>query len=397
MTSRPVEQIYCWDEYRILELCPMKKGQVKNLIQKLDFDETTKEKFINELNQDFYEKYERFASIPLTLSILFITYIENTTIPETLQEFYEVAFDTLLYRHDQMKEGYTRNLKSELGRLKFREIFIRFCYATYFKDMYSFSDVCLMEQLSEAIKKIDQSVDTDSYKDDLVDVTCMLIRDGQEYTFLHRSFQEYFAAYYVSRMFDKNQKIFCSKFINALDFLPTKAFDFFRILRNIEQNKFDAIVLQPIFEKIYKLYIALNNDIVSLISKLYSITTLGDTYGLVYVPRRDESDVDVTENELYLLDDLIYHYESVDDIGIDKNEYILSCLNRIEKECFQEGNPANAIHAWKLFEDIPQHEQKNVYCMLLYNNARVALDKYDELKRTFYSGIIDFDDMVDNF
>ena len=266
MTSRPVEQIYCWDEYRILELCPMLKGQVVNLIRRLDFDNTTKEQFIKELNQGLYEKYERFTSIPLTLSILFITYVLNTTIPETLQEFYETAFDTLLYRHDQMKEGYERVLKSKLNRHEFRKVFIRFCFMTYFKDVYSFSGAHLIDCLYAASDK-SQPLDLYSYKEDLVDVTCMLVREGREYVFLHRSFQEYFAAYYVSQNGDEKQKQFCERFIKSCSEkmvynimgrvfinIDTKITDFLKMLYNIEPKRFDFIVLAPILEKIVDTY-----------------------------------------------------------------------------------------------------------------------------------------------
>lgn len=298
MTSRPVEQISCWNEYRLLELCPMNLSQIENLILKLEFDAVPKKKFISELRMGLYKKYKSFVSIPLTLSILFITYDENTTMPETLPDFYEMAFNTLLYRHDRLKEGYERVLKSKLGRQDFRAMFTRFCYETYFKDLYSFSEVRLIEYISSAARKLGMSIDPYAFKDDLVDVVCMLVHEGQDYNFLHRSFQEYFAAYYVSLLPDDIQKLICSTLKEAempkgninnpveMTFFKKyqdiwlddeiefpikfrdvyssnyKTLDFYQMLQSIEPKRFELIILKPIYEKTYKFYSYHDKDII---------------------------------------------------------------------------------------------------------------------------------------
>jgi hypothetical protein len=35
---------------------------------------------------------------------------------------------------------------------------------------------------------------------DLIQCTCMIVKDGLDYVFSHRSFQEYFVAYFFSRV-----------------------------------------------------------------------------------------------------------------------------------------------------------------------------------------------------
>ena len=42
----------------------------------------------------------------------------------------------------------------------------------------------------------------------------MLILEGHDYVFIHRSFQEYYAASFVSKMLEDEQEEFCSDYIN---------------------------------------------------------------------------------------------------------------------------------------------------------------------------------------
>ena len=317
MTSRPVDQVYGLDAYTIFELCPMDIVQVERLILKLEFDAITKKKFVNELKTGLYKKYESLASIPLTLSVLYITYVQNTTIPETLQEFYEKAFDMLLYQHDILKEGYERVLKSKLSRHEFKEIFIQFCFKSYFLDEYSFSETRLIERISDAVRKVSEALDVNAYKDDLVDVTCMLIRDGREYIFLHRSFQEYFAAYYVSRMLEEKQKRFCAALLYRKDLF--KVSEFLSMLKNIETNRFFNVVLLPIFKKIHRIYLETECDLIKTAAQLYVVQldnrrVLGSEYDLFHLSTINGKNAllpgEFVALRFYYYDPLFFDFES---------------------------------------------------------------------------------------
>ena len=392
MTSRPVDRVYCWDSYWILELCPMREEQVKRLIMKLEYDETEKKNFINELDSGLFSKYKSFVSIPLTLSILYATYVENASIPETMQEFYEKSFDVLLYQHDKRKEGYERVLKSKLERHEFRRIFIRFCFETYFKDLYSFSEVRLVEHISNASRKLEKSIDPYAYKEDLVDVACMLIREGQEYVFLHRSFQEYFAAYYVSKMLDEKQTKFCSELINCR--VTYKVLDFLNILKSIEPQKFDNIILLPILEKIKSCYLELDCDFISTASRYYLITTAEDSF--CYALNDGLRSGNVSFEELNVLEEFLVGNPMCSKKFKDIKSFIRDNLDRFENECYEPGVPANITVVVSDIDNLSKDEQFFVYCELIIGRIILALDKCDELTLR-NSGEIAFDDMVNNY
>lgn len=293
ITSRSLEHLYDWDSFRLLELSKMTKEQAISFIMRLDFDIKPKLEFITKLNKGTFDKYESFIAIPMVLSILFITYMENTVFPDTLEDFYERAFETLLYRNDRMKEGYERTLKSGLEYADFRKVFLNFCFRTYFFDEYSFNDVVLKRRLTESAKVVSKEFDVDAFKSDLIDIACMLIRDGLEYAFIHRGIQEHFAAVYVSGNTDENQKRFCNILIhtelviadsrhgnycsypNVFPTIHTKEVDFLRHLYNIEPVRFEHIVLQPIREKLRMTYELCERDIFATVSMFFFIMDAG--------------------------------------------------------------------------------------------------------------------------
>jgi hypothetical protein len=77
-----------------------------------------------------------------------------------------------------------------------------FCLATYLEKT-AFSNDELRTYLSKARTATRIEVDINAYIQDLRESICVLILDGLECRFIHRSFQEYFAAVYLSQADDR--------------------------------------------------------------------------------------------------------------------------------------------------------------------------------------------------
>ena len=277
LSSRPTEEVSRWENFTVFSICPLSRKQTTQLIRKLEYDDETKNRFINELKDEIYAKYRSFVSVPILLSILFLTYSAHTVLPETLNEFYENAFTTLLYEHDRMKMGFDRVFTSGLSYEAFREVFLLFCFITFFEEKYSFSNRYLVDKMSLISQIINKDFDKNKYICDLEEISCMLIRDGQEYTFLHRSFQEYFTAVLMEKKSDEKQMELCSRYIkegryssHSLDLiialLSDNGFrysynDFLVLLQSVEPERFEKIVLIPILQKVYEDYERNNSNL----------------------------------------------------------------------------------------------------------------------------------------
>ena len=95
VSSRPSTEFIGWSDFSEFESLPLTKEQALSLINKIDFDETAKSIFSEELEKKLYEKYKSFASNPLLLTIMLLTFQKHASIPERLNDFYEEAFVTL--------------------------------------------------------------------------------------------------------------------------------------------------------------------------------------------------------------------------------------------------------------------------------------------------------------
>lgn len=391
ISSRPIDELFSWEEFKVFSICSMNHRQAVKLIWKLDFDNQLKKRFIKEFDEKLYNKYESFASVPLLFSILFLTYASNTTLPETLNEFYEKAFETLLYKHDRKKMGFERILKSKLSYGMFREVFLRFCALTYFDEVYSFSYKTLVTVLSEVSQRMRIDVDEDAYVSDLVDISCMIIHEGQDYIFIHRSFQEYFAACYLAKKTDAEQREFCSGYLNEeyeegvfkggeyqlsynehTDLMTScphyfhnheqlwkeitelahyefmiiglhKIWSFFVMLNSIEPDRFENIVLMPIMEKVYSIYKKENKDLENTFIKCFEV---------VYYPLRNKSSYSISLNELSTL----VTFMGIIDIGVIEIMKDDTCLiQQLEKTDFK-----NSVLSSKPFSAISGETESDI-------------------------------------
>jgi len=79
----------------------------------------------------------------------------------------------------------------------------------------------------------------------------MLVRDGLNYSFTHRSFQEYFAALYTVRLTDAEMYTVMTYLMSNPFFAPGS---FFPMLYNMQNSRLNKVVLLPLIERIKQSY-----------------------------------------------------------------------------------------------------------------------------------------------
>jgi predicted NACHT family NTPase len=198
ISSRDDDRFSSWVNFKIFHVQPLRKIQIIDLISRSKYDEEVKHKFIQAVEQDIYDRHQSFLSNPLLAVMMLITFREIAHIPDKLHIFYEQAFDALYFKHDATKEAaFRRKMHTDLPIDEFKRCLSYFCIATYLKERFSFTESQLNDDLTEALKRSSVSSQADKLLTDLLESVCMLQRDGLQIVFAHRSFQEYFAAYFI--------------------------------------------------------------------------------------------------------------------------------------------------------------------------------------------------------
>lgn len=218
ISSRPDDRFKSWTQFHIYHVDKLTKDQALELIRSLEYDDGVKDRFYKEVSTRLYSSHESFLSSPLLTTIMLLTYEEFAEIPIKMHAFYSQAFDTLFQKHDASKEQYQRKTHTSLGREDFKFAFAAFCAMSYLNQQFSFEQGELQETAESAVKYIKQakpeirSVSAKGLLDDLKESVCLLQQDGLETAFVHRSFQEYFAAVFATGLHGEKIKKVLDKY-----------------------------------------------------------------------------------------------------------------------------------------------------------------------------------------
>jgi hypothetical protein len=196
ITTRPNSAIEMSPLFDIWTLDDLRDREYENVIKKLADSPANAEIIIKRIKSNKSSVSELLCT-PLMVTLLLISYKSYQKIPEQLSDFYESIFFVLLQRHDGTKPGFTRFRRCLLNDNQYREIFNALCYETKktAKSSYDSQTICKLVKSSMLISTTTE--DPEKYLKDIVNITCLILMEGDEYRFIHRSVQEYYSATFI--------------------------------------------------------------------------------------------------------------------------------------------------------------------------------------------------------
>lgn len=344
ISSRYDSRFSSWEEFYQYRVQDLDKNKALTLINKLDYDRQVKHAFMKELDNKLYESHKSFASNPLLLTMMLLTYEQIAEIPNKVHLFYEQAFLTLFNKHDSLKSLYKRKSYTQLPLDDFKRCLEAFCLLSYTDRLYYFEEYQINKYLNNSIKLSGVNTNSESFLNDLLDSVCILQRDGLGLTFTHRSFQEYFSAQFlVNKSMKEKIKIFDKIFsLSWSDNVISLVYDI-----NTELLENEWII--PKLEKVVSDIEGLKHDIFLVLNKMYSSINVSDdedrnelvlTYGMgdsmkkhgnfgffvirLYSEEYKEFRVGIIDNivEKEFEDELINYIHMDGDIDLDNKERI---------------------------------------------------------------------------
>lgn len=163
-----------------------------------DGDDTTRYDFADALTKRLFHTHHSFASNPLLLSIMLMTFRSFADIPAKLTLFYSKAFSVLWDKHDASKgsDG-LRERRSGLEEDDFIRVLEDLSILTQAKAVFEFTEAQLKDFIFVSQQRRRLQFAPSDFVRDLEEGLSLILEDGLLYRFAHRSLQEYFAARYL--------------------------------------------------------------------------------------------------------------------------------------------------------------------------------------------------------
>lgn len=302
ISSRERLQLRSLSSFQIIHAKELLKDKAIELAQKFPGHPDIISEFCKNLEDDWFQKYDEFTASPLLLTMMFITFEQNGDISNCLPDFYQDCFDALYNKHDRVhKVGFKRTFHCNISKREFQAVFSHFCFHTWRKEIYEFSEDEMLKSLEESLKKQNLFVSAEDYLKDLTESLCIITCEGHRYRFAHRSFQTYFAAKYTCSLSDEQQKEFL---VNKFHWGPTVRWDnnYLSLLNQVEHERFFNNFIEPIFQDFMLKYhseqiffqhilsytdIRMNSGSIISYGTLTMSTLLDFAYLLFYIDRCD--------------------------------------------------------------------------------------------------------------
>ncbi len=198
LSGRPHARYHSWHSVSEAQIENLDLDQILELVNHITFDEGRKTEFSAQIRNKLYKSHRKLLANPLLCCLMLMTFDEFSEIPASMHVYYRKAFEVLLRKHDSLKPQYVREFNTQLSEERITRVFETFCYLSFVLSTFTFSRVEILEILESAIEYEQFDVTSKMLLDDLVDNVCILLNEGDEYAFIHRSFQEYFAAVFLS-------------------------------------------------------------------------------------------------------------------------------------------------------------------------------------------------------
>ena len=129
---------------------------------------------------------------------MLLTFRDIAHIPSKLSIFYDQAYESLFQKHDALKGGFQRDRQTELDIQDFARVFSAFCVQSYDERRFAFTHSQALRYFDQARNISSLEFDSEGVLQDSMQAVCLMIEDGLEIGFAHRSFQEFFVARFIS-------------------------------------------------------------------------------------------------------------------------------------------------------------------------------------------------------
>lgn len=196
ISSRPEADIQLSNYLKVFKLSEYRFYEQSLLIDKL-VEESESKILLKQAIKDSNTEIQELLKTPLMVTLFVMNYRGSLEIPTNQHDFYKNLFTILISRHDKTKPGFKRETNSSLNEVQLKAVFEEFCFVTFSIDILVFDDSKAIEVIKECLENQNMDDDPRMVLKDLSKNVCLILKDGLDYTFIHKSIQEFYYASFV--------------------------------------------------------------------------------------------------------------------------------------------------------------------------------------------------------
>lgn len=232
ISSRPNSEIQKSNYFTVYSILKLTPSDFEPILKKLfSLGDNRVDELLNAIHNN-EGRVSEVITTPLLLTLLVISYQSVNEVPSNLSEFYGKLFNIMSFRHDATKPGFKREFTSGLSAYELPKIFDAFCFFCMKENLSSINrDKALSISLKAGELVGVEGINPELFLEDISNVTCLILEEGFEYHFIHKSIREYHAAHFIKehaterlrmRFYNKATKFYASydqelKFLSVID------------------------------------------------------------------------------------------------------------------------------------------------------------------------------------
>lgn len=144
---------------------------------------------------------------PIIVDIFISTYPQLEADPTNVVDVYEQLFQALASTHDKLKISFERKGKSKLTNRQLQNVFQTASFMLLNqKSEVTFSNLELIEAFARASVK--HGYEASDTHEDVIDKTSLIKQEGNDYSYLHKSILEFFAAKHIALLNDNARQAY---------------------------------------------------------------------------------------------------------------------------------------------------------------------------------------------